>query len=55
MIQKQEIIDLIDQYLLASESESYLIDVTISRDNQIVITLDNDETVTLDECASLNQ
>ena len=38
MIQKQEIIDLVDQFLLASESESYLIDVTVSRDNQIVIT-----------------
>ena len=55
MIQKQEIIDLVDQFLLASESESYLIDVTVSRDNQIVITLDNDEVITLDECTALNQ
>lgn len=55
MIQKQTIIDLVDQFLLATESESYLIDVTVSRDNQIVITLDNDETIDIDECAALSR
>lgn len=55
MIQKQTIIDLVDQFLLATESESYLIDVTVSRDNQIVITLDNDETIDIDECAELSR
>lgn len=55
MIQKQEIIDLVDQFLLSTESESYLIDVTVSRDNQIVITLDNDEAIDIDECAALSQ
>ena len=55
MINKQEIIDLVDQYLLESESESYLIDVTVSRDNQIVVTLDNDEAIDIDECAALSQ
>ena len=55
MIQKQEIIDLVDQFLLATESESYLIDVTVSRDNSIVVTLDNDEAVDIDECVSLSQ
>lgn len=55
MIDKQEIIDLTDQFLLVSESESYLIDVTVSRDNEIVITLDNDEAIDIDECAALSQ
>lgn len=55
MIEKQIIIDLIDQYLLASESESYLVDVTISRDNCIVVEIDNDETVDIDECVALSR
>lgn len=55
MIQKQTIIDLVDQFLQATDSESYLIDVTVSRDNQIVITLDNDETIDIDECAALSR
>jgi len=55
MIQKQTIIDLADQFLQATDSESFLIDVTVSRDNQIVITLDNDETIDIDECAALSR
>lgn len=55
MINKQEIIDLTDQFLLVTESESYLIDVTVSRDNVIVITLDNDESIDIDECAALSR
>lgn len=55
MIQKQVIVDLVDQFLLVSESESYLIDVTVSRNNQIVITLDNDEAIDIDECVALSQ
>lgn len=55
MINKQEIIDLVDQYLLESESESFLVDVTVSRDNQIVVEIDNDEAVDIDECALLSQ
>ena len=54
MINKQEIIDLVDQFLLETDSESYLIEVTVSRDNQIVITLDNDEAIDIDECAALS-
>ena len=55
MINKQEIIDLVDQYLLESESESFLVDVTVSRDNQIVVEIDNDEAVDIDECAAISQ
>ncbi len=55
MIQKQVIIDLVDQFLQATESESFLIDVTVSRDNQIVVTLDNDEALDIDECVALSR
>lgn len=55
MIQKQVIIDLVDQYLLESESESFLVDVTVSRDNQIVVEIDNDEAVDIDECVAISQ
>lgn len=55
MIQKQEIIDLVEQYLLESESESFLIDVTVSRDNSIVVEIDNDEAVDIDECVAISQ
>lgn len=54
MIQKQEIVDLVEQYLLESESESYLVDVTVSRDNKIVVEIDNDEAVDIDECAAIS-
>jgi len=55
MINKQEIIDLVDQFLLESESESYLVDVTVSRDNSIVVEIDNDEAVDVDECAAISR
>lgn len=55
MINKQDIIDLVDQFLLETESESFLVDVTVSRDNQIVVEIDNDEAVDIDECAALSQ
>lgn len=55
MIDKQNIIDLVEQYLLVSESESYLIDVTVGRDNHIVVEIDNDEAVDIDECAEISR
>lgn len=55
MINKQEIIDLVEQYLLVSESESFLVDVTVSRDNCIVVEIDNDEAVDIDECVAISQ
>jgi len=54
MIQKQEIIDLVDQYLQVAESESFLVDVTVSRDNKIVVEIDNDEAVDIDECVEIS-
>ena len=54
MIDRQNIIDLVDQYLLEAESESFLVDVTVSRDNKIVVEIDNDEAVDIDECVELS-
>lgn len=55
MIQKQEIIDLVDQYLQAAESESFLVDVSVSHDNKIVVEIDNDEAVDIDECVEISR
>lgn len=55
MIQKQEITDLVDQYLQVSESESFLVDVTVSRDNKVVVEIDNDEAVDIDECVAISR
>lgn len=55
MIDKQNIIDLVDQYLLEAESESYLIDVIVGKDNNIVVEIDNDEAVDIDECAAISR
>lgn len=52
---RQNITDLTEQYLLLAESESYLVDVEIDRENRIVVTIDNDEGVDIDECANLSQ
>lgn len=55
MIDKQNIIDLVDQYLLEAESESYLIDVIVNKDNHIVVEIDNDEAIDIDECAAISR
>ena len=54
MIDRQNVIDLVDQYLLESESESYVVDVAVSRDNAVVVTIDNDEGVNIDECEAIS-
>lgn len=55
MIQKQDITQLVEQFLSQTASQSYLISVTVSNDNTIVITLDNDQPIDIDECAALNR
>lgn len=54
MIDKQNIIDLTEQYLLLSETESYLVAVDIEKDNRIVVTIDNDGGVDIDECVNIS-
>ena len=55
MIDKQNFIDLVEQYLLEAESDSYLIDVVVNKDNHVVVEIDNDEAVDIDECAAVSR
>ena len=54
MTDKQNIIDLTEQYLLLAGSESYLVAVDIEKDNRIVVTIDNDGGVDIDECVNIS-
>jgi ribosome maturation factor RimP len=54
MTDKQIIIDLVNQFLTETQSESYPVDVTVSRDNVITVEIDNDEGVNIDECVALS-
>lgn len=54
MIDKQNIIDLVGQFLQETESESFFVDATVSRDNVITVEIDNDNAVDIDECVALS-
>ena len=54
MTDKQNIIDLTEQYLLLAGSESYLVAVDIEKDNRIVVTIDNESGVDIDECVNIS-
>lgn len=54
MIDKQNIIDFVRQFLQETESESFFVDVTVSRDNVITVEIDNDKAVDIDECVALS-
>jgi ribosome maturation factor RimP len=54
MTDKQIIFDLVNQFLTETNSESYPVDVTVSRDNVITVEIDNDEGVNIDECVELS-
>ena len=55
MTEKQHIIGLVEQFLTEQASESYLVDVTVSRDNRIVVEIDSDKGVDIDECTALSR
>jgi ribosome maturation factor RimP len=54
MTDKKIIIDLVQQFLTDTQSESFFVDVTVSRDNVIDVEIDNDEGVNIDECVALS-
>lgn len=54
MIDKQNIIDLVEKFLQETASESFFVDATVSRDNVIAVEIDNDKAVDIDECAALS-
>lgn len=55
MTDKQHIIALVEQFLQEQASESYIVDVAVSRDNRIVVEIDNDGGVDIDECTALSR
>ncbi len=55
MIQKETVAALVEAALTESGSESYLVDVSVDRDNRIVVEIDNDTAVDIDECAALTE
>lgn len=55
MINRQTIIDLVDQYLLLNQSDSFLVDVTVNKSNVIVVEIDNDKAVDIDECVAISR
>ena len=55
MIDKQIIVALAEQFLQQQQSESYLVEVSISKNNVIVVEIDNDEAVDLNECVALSR
>lgn len=53
MIEQQKIYDLVASYLVGKAV--FIVDVTVSPDNSIVVEIDSTQGVTIDECVALNQ
>ncbi len=53
MIQKEKIIDLISDYL--NKESLFLVDTQISKDNDITITIESLETITIKNCADVSK
>lgn len=53
MIDKSELIDVINTAL--QDTELFLVDTTVSRDNCIVVEIDSMDSVSIDDCASLTK
>lgn len=53
MIDKAEVIKTIEAAI--AESDLFLVDVTVSRDNNIVVEIDSMDSVSIDDCAKINK
>ena len=53
MIDKAKLIDVINASI--EGSELFLVDVTVSRDNNIVVEIDSMDSVSIDDCANLTR
>lgn len=53
MIEKSKLIEVIEAAI--SDSELFLVDVTVSRDNNIVVEIDSMDCVSIDDCAKLTK
>lgn len=53
MIDKSELTDIINATL--GDGNLFLVDVTVSRDNNIVVEIDSDESVSIDDCTAITR
>ena len=53
MIDKQQIIDLVEEKL--NESDSFLVDVQVKPGNFIVVEIDNEQGIDIEECIKINR
>jgi ribosome maturation factor RimP len=53
MITKEKILELAQEYLL--DSPRFLVEMTVSSDNQIMLYIDGDESVSISECVDLSR
>ena len=53
MIDKQEITSIIEEQL--NESDLFLVEVTVTPDNRIIVDVDSDDSVSIDDCAALSR
>ena len=52
MVDKQIVRGIVDDFL--KSSDSYLVDIEIKPDNTIVVEIDNDDSVSIDDCVALS-
>ena len=52
---KDDIVRLVEEKLVSSSSSNYLVDVSIKPGNFIVVEIDDDESVSLSDCAVLSR
>ena len=52
MIDKKAIIDVVNEAL--AQSDAFLVEVTVSGDNRIVVEIDSYSSVSIDDCVRLN-
>jgi len=53
MIDKQQIISIIEDWL--SDGALFLVDVTVTPDNRVIVEIDSDDSVSIDDCVALNR
>jgi ribosome maturation factor RimP len=53
MIKKEFVKEIVDEFL--SASDNYLVEIQVTPDNTIVVEIDNDESVSIDDCTSLSK
>lgn len=53
MIDKQQVTAIVEEYL--KSSDNYLVELTVQPNNRIVVEIDNDRSVSIDDCVALTK